>query len=229
MSKELEISFKILNVIDTGIYECEPIGKTYGYPIWVVCAFDFTLLKTEDLSSLDLHKIEGKEQYVSNTNKGEPIFVIPKTVFMKLSEDDEDGSFGYYKASGNFTDNPYKPDLAKEMREKVKENENTTTTPTTTRVKVAPQLLRNQRQPRDLSPEPKNDYGKNIREKLFEMIESYEPTQPMTSDFKKKKSLKKSLKKNKKSLKKSKTSIKCKKIPYAWKPSSIKKSPFRTT
>ena len=242
MSETFEISFEIVNTIDRGIYECYPIGKTYGYPIWIVCSFDFTSLKYEDLSGLVLRKIEGEEQqYVSNTNKGKSIFVIPKTVFMKLSEDDEDGSFGYYKASDNFTDNPSKPDLAKEMREKVKKDENTTTTPTkpTTRVKVAPQLLRNQRQSRDRSPEPKNNYGEKIREKLFEMIESYEPTQPMTSDFKKKKSLKKSLKKkslkkskkslkkNKKSKNKSKTSIKCKKTPYAWKSSSIKKSPFR--
>ena len=239
MSETLEISFEIVNMIDTGIYECYPIGKTYGYPIWIVCSFDFTSLKYEDLSGLVLRKIK-EEQYVSNTNKGKgkSIFVIPKIVFIELSSD-EDGQFGYYNASDNFTDNPYKPDLAKEMREKVKEDENTTTTPTkpTTRVKVAPQLLRNQRPPRDRSPEPepKNDYGKNIREKLFKMIESYEPTQPMTSDFKKKKTkkslkkkTKKSLKKKtKKSKKKSKTSIKCKKTPYAWKSSSIKKSPFR--
>jgi hypothetical protein len=223
MSETLEISFEILNTIDTGIYECYPIGKTYGYPIWIVCSFDFTSLKYEDLSGLVLRKIK-EEQYVSNTNKGKgkSIFVIPKIVFIELSSD-EDSQIGYYNASDNFTDNPYKPDLAKEMREKVKEDENTTTTPTkpTTRVKVAPQLLRNQRPPRDRSPEPepKNDYGKNIREKLFKMIESYEPTQPMTSDFKKKKT--------KKSKKKSKTSIKCKKTPYAWKSSSIKKSPFR--
>jgi hypothetical protein len=38
---------------------------------------------------------------------------------------------------------------------------------------------------------------------------------------------KKNKKSSRKSLNKSKTSIKCKKTPYAWKSSSIKKSPFR--
>jgi hypothetical protein len=56
------------------------------------------------------------------------------------------------------------------------------------------------------------------RKKLF----SDSPIPPTIPHFKKNK------KSSRKSVNKSKTSIKCKKTPYAWKSSSIKKSPFRT-
>jgi hypothetical protein len=227
MDEKLCISFRIINVIDTGIYECEPIGdNSYSYPIWIVCTFDFTKLKNEDLSDLELHKIPKKEQYISNISKegkNKAIFVIPKTVFIKLSENDYD-SLGYFTPSGEFTDNEYKPFAAKEIREEVKEYEKTNTTPTkATRVRDVPPLLRNKRPPRDPSPEPgghlKNDYDdKKIRDNLKKMMNdmriaaSYDLTQPITpqiaSPFKKKKSLKKKKSKSKNSLKKKKSKSK---------------------
>ena len=228
MDKPLLISFEIKNKIETGIYECDPIGdNSYSYPIWIVSTFDFTELNDEDLLGLKLYKITEKEEYVSNIskegkNKDKAIFVIPKTVFIELSNDpDPYYSLGHNAPSGEFTDNESKPFVANEIHEKVKEYENTNTTPTkSTRVDVPPPLLRKKR-PRDPSSDPdgrsKNDYYKKNRDRLKGMMNyiaaSYDPTQPITpqiaSPFKKKKSLKKKSLKKKKS--KSKKSLKKKK------------------
>ena len=221
MDKPLLISFRIINVIKTGIYECVPIGNSYDYPIWIVSTFDFTELNNEDLLGLKLYKITEKEEYVSNISKEDKaIFVIPKTVFIELSNDIYD-SLGFNAPSGEFTDNESKPSVANEIHEKVKKYENTNTTPIkATRVDVPPPLLGKKR-PRDPSSDPdgrsKNDYYKKNRDRLKGMMNyiaaSYDPTQPITpqiaSPFKKKKSLKKKSLKKKKS--KSKKSLKKKK------------------
>ena len=235
MSETLPTGFSIYKRLEDGIYECEPKGFS-NCPFWIIASLDLnTKLKNSDLENVrDFKSINGKDGHYTATANGKPIIAIKRTEFRKYFDDEEE-YFGI--------DVPSTEPILEKDREDVARSVNIDylITPGVRKgrnIVLTPKL--NRRTQRDLSPgQSVNLFSLSyedltVRKKLQQIIEEdIQPTIPSTiSRLKKnKKSLKKSLKKNKKSLKKSKkkskTSIKCKKTPYAWKSSSIKKSPFR--
>jgi hypothetical protein len=232
----LPTRFIIYQELDTGIYECGPIGVLRledNYPIWVIASLDLKDLKLEkdDLVNVsNFRSIIGKDKHYIATatakanNKPITIIAIPQIEFRKYFGD-EDGDFGI--------DVPRITSTSENDREDVVRNVNTTHLKTPDarerrNINELPPIIRHQTCLNILSPghprlklfSSSSSYKDSpIREKLKEIIDDIPPTIPH---------FKKSKKSSRKSLNKSKTSIKCKKTPYAWKSSSIKKSPFRT-
>ncbi len=242
MAETLPTGFSNCKLLDKGIYECEPTGvlnSEDNYPFWIIASLDLiTKLENDDLKKVEILKpIIGKDGHYIATANDKPIIAIPQIEFRRYFGDEYD-DFGIVVPRTIPTSKKDREDVARSVNidhlktPGVRKGRNTALTPISNR----------HRTQRDPSPGKSinlfSSYKDSpIREKLKEIVEDIPPTIPSTiSRLKKsKKSLKKSLKKNKKSLKKSlkkskkksKTSIKCKKTPYAWKSSSIKKSPFR--
>ena len=229
----LPTGFRIYQELDYGIYECDPIGvrhSEHNYPYWIIASLNLkTKLEDSDLVNVsDFKPINGKDgQYTAMAN-GKPIISIPQIVFKKYYGD-EDGDFGVDDPRIIPTSEKDRKDVARSV------NIDHLITPEVKRgrkIELIP-ISNIHRTQRDSSPDSSpgrhsiNLFSSSykdlsIRKKLKEIIDTIPPTIPL---FKKKKN---SLRKSKKnSVKKSKTSIKCKKTPYAWKSSSIKKSPFR--
>jgi hypothetical protein len=182
-----------------------------------------TGLENNDLKNVsNFRSIIGKDKNYTAKANGKPIIAIPQIEFRKYFGDDEDGDFGI--------DVPRIIPTSENDREDVVRNVNTNhlKTPEKRGRETNNTLMPTRNRTRqDLSPgrprlklfSSSSSYKDSpIREKLKEIIDNIPPTIP---HFKKNK------KSSRKSLNKSKTSIKCKKTPYAWKSSSIKKSPFR--
>lgn len=226
----LPTGFSIYQELDEGIYECEPIGVRHlehNYPFWIIASLDLKEIKEVKEGDLvnvsDFSLVKGEENYYTATANGKPIIAIPQIVFIKQFGD-EDGDFGVYVTRTKPISERERDDIVIHVKKLVKTVEEYFKTPTrkTSQARQA-RYERSERSERSRSPN---------REKLFSSPHYRDSPKTQTSEIsstipffkKKKKSLRKS---NKNSLKKSKKSIKCKKTPYAWKSSSIKKSPFR--
>lgn len=209
--------FSIYQKLDDGIYECEPRGVLHlehNYPFWIIASLDLnTKLQNSDLEDVrDFKPIIRKDDHYTATANGKPIIAIKQEEFIKYFGDEYD-DFGIVVPRTIPTSEKNRQDVARSV------NIEHLTTPGARRGRnIALTSISNRRTPRDLSPgQPINfsSYRDSpIRDQIKKIVEDIPPTIP---HFKKKKN----------SLKKSKKSIKCKKTPYAWKSSSIKKSPFR--
>jgi hypothetical protein len=224
----LPTGFKIYQQLDldTGIYECGPIGVLHledNYPIWVIASLD---LKDLNLKKNDLVKVSDfrpyyrEKIYYTAMINDRLIIAEPQTEFRKMYED-EDEDFGDYWPRSEPISERERDDIVGRVKKLVNTFEKDFKTPTRKTSQACQAGY--ERSERSRSPN---------REKLFSSPHYRDSPKTQTSEIsstipffkKKKKSLRKS---NKNSLKKSKKSIRCKKTPYAWKSSSIKKSPFR--
>jgi hypothetical protein len=224
-ASSLPTGFSIYQKLDKGIYECEPKGVRHlenNYPYWIIASLD---LKERDLVNVSDFSLVKEENYYTATANGKPIIAIPQIVFIKQFGD-EDEDFGVYVPRTepvSERERDYVVGRVKELVRRVEEYFKTPTRKTRKSDSQAHIYARSERSERSRSP---------TREKLFSSPHYRDSPKTQTSEItstipsfkKKKKSLRKS---NKNSKNKSKTSIKCKKTPYAWKSSSIKKSPFR--
>jgi hypothetical protein len=242
MSETLPTGFSNCKRLEDGIYECEPTGvlnSEDNYPYWIIASLDLiTDLTDNDLENVRYFKpIIGKDGHYIATANGKSIIAIPQIEFRRYFGDEYD-DFGIVVPRTIPTSKKDREDVARSVNidhlktPGVRKGRNTALTPISNRQRT--QRVPSPGQSVNLFSSSYKDSP--VREKLKEIVDDIPPTIPSTiSRLKKnKKSLKKSLKslkKNKKSLKKSKkkskSSIKCKKTPYAWKSSSIKKSPFR--
>jgi len=241
----LPTGFKIYQKLDTGIYECGPIGVRhleYNYPIWVIASLDLKDLKVkeDDLVKVDFDLEYKQENYYIAMVNGRPIIAEPQTEFREIvfnknyhnkydeydedEDEDEDEDFGAPWPRSNPILEEEKASVVTHVKELITAHEKPFNTPG--RGHGFPQYYTNNKSDQSRSPNKMNRRGHGTgrssapkRKKLF----SYSPTIPPTIPH-----FKKNKKSSRKSLNKSKTSIKCKKTPYAWKSSSIKKSPFRT-
>ena len=140
--------------------------------------------------------------------------------------EDEDEDFGNYWPRNEPISEEEKASVVTHIKELITAHEKPFNTPR--RGHGIPRYYTNNRSDRSCSPNKitrrrhgtgrsdRSDRSRSPKRNLFSSPDS--PIPPTIPHFKK----------NKKSVNKSKTSIKCKKTPYAWKSSSIKKSPFRT-
>lgn len=213
--------------LDTGIYECEPTGfhtLKHNYPFWIIASLDLNLLNLKKNDSVDVDfDLDYKQEnhYIAMAN-GRPIIAIPATR-IDIESEDEYESFGVPVPRTESISEEEKASVVtrvKELVRHVKKRFNTPRRGHGTRQYYTNKIPRRghgtrQSDQSDQSPSPK-------RKKLFSNS-TIPPTIPPTIPH-----FKKNKKSSRKSLNKSKTSIKCKKTPYAWKSSSIKKSPFRT-
>lgn len=225
----LPTGFRIYQKLVDGIYECEPKGVRHlenNYPYWIIASLDLKEIKEikeGDLVNVSDFSLVKEENYYTATANGKPIIAIPQIIFIKQFGD-EDGDFGVYVPRTEPTSERERDDVVRRVKKLVKTVEEYFKTPTrkTSQARQA-RYERSERSERSRSPN---------REKLFSSPHYRDSPKTQTSEIpptipsfkKKKKSLRKS---NKNSLRKSKNGIKCKKTPYAWKSSSIKKSPFR--
>jgi hypothetical protein len=108
----LPTEFTIYKKLDTGIYECGPIGVHHledNYPIWVIASLDLKDLKEEEGESVKVSNFRSyyreKFYYTAMTNDrliiAEPQTDFRKSVFNKnyhnkYDEYDEDEDFGNY-------------------------------------------------------------------------------------------------------------------------------------
>ena len=220
----LPMGFSIYQKLDEGIYECEPIGirhLEHNYPFWIIASLDLEEIKEGDLVNVsDFRLVKGEENYYTATANGKPIIAIPQIIFKKYQDDDYE-ELGINVPRTKPISERERDDIVRDVKKLVKTVEEYFKTPT--RKTSQARYERSERSERSRSPN---------REKLFSSPRYRDSPKTQTSEIsatiplfkKKKKSLRKS---NKNRLKKSKKSIKCKKTPYAWKSSAIKKSPFR--
>ena len=233
----LPTRFKIYQQLDldTGIYECGPIGVLHledNYPIWVIASLD---LKDLNLKKNDLVKVSDfrpyyrEKIYYTAMINDRLIIAEPQTEFRKMYED-EDEDFGNYWPRNEPISEEEKASVVTHIKELITAHEKPFNTPR--RGHGIPRYYTNNRSDRSWSPNKitrrrhgtgrsdRSDRSRSPKRNLFSSPDSTIP--PTIPHFKKNK------KSSRKSLNKSKTRIKCKKTPYAWKSSSIKKSPFRT-
>lgn len=199
--------------VKSGIYECNPSDQTsqINNSVWTILKNDFSKITDEELKELIYVKTIKEGRYLYETKNNKRLIAIQKTTDFILDETKDDILL-YRNPSFIFSDISPRDKLVT-PKNPISQNRYDSPQPDDRKVPHAY---------RDELP---------LREKLNDIltllggnrIES--PLRPRKLNLFKSK--KKSLKKNKKSLKKSKTSINCKKTPYAWKPSFIKKSPFR--
>jgi hypothetical protein len=231
----LPTGFSIYQELDKGIYECEPKGVRHlenNYPYWIIASLDLKEikdLKEGDLVNVSDFSLIKEENYYTATANGRPIIAIPATR-IDIESEDEYESIGVPVPRTEPTSERERDDVVRRVKELVRRVEEYFKTPTRKTRKSDNQAriyTRSDRSDRSRSPN---------REKLFSSPHYRDSPKKQTSEIsatiplfkKKKKSLRKSNKNSlRKSKNKSKTSIKCKKTPYAWKSSSIKKSPFR--
>lgn len=216
-----------------GIYECDPIGvrhSEHNYPYWIIASLDLKKIKEieeGDLVNVNFDLYYRQENYYTAMANDRLIIAVPQIEFKKIEfkkiyhdeydeydEDDEDEyeDFGKHAPRGDPILEEEKADVVIRIKELITAHEKAFNTPR--RGHGIRQAVRNARSERSRSPTRGNLFPSQHYEES--------PIPPTIPQFKKNK---KSLRKSKN---KSKTSIKCKKTPYAWKSSSIKKSPFRT-
>jgi hypothetical protein len=224
----LPTGFSIYQDLDKGIYECEPIGVRHlenNYPFWIIASLDLKEikdLKEGDLVNVSDFSLKGEENYyIAKANGSRLIIAVPQIEFKKDQDDDYE-ELGVYVPRTNPISERERDDIVGRVKQLVKTVEEYFKTPTRKTRKSDSQAPTKAQSERSRSPYGKLFSSPHYRDSPKTQTSEISSTIPLFK--KKKKSLRKS---NKKSKNKSKTSIKCKKTPYAWKSSSIKKSPFR--
>jgi hypothetical protein len=220
----LPTGFRIYQKLDDGIYECEPIGVRHlgnNYPYWIIALLDLKEIKGDLVDVHDFRVIKGEENYYTATANGMSIIATPSTRIDIDSEDEYD-SIGVPKGKVEPTPENEKEDVARLLNEKYFKTPKRQSRKSD--IRQAPTKApyeRSERSERSRSPKREklvlSPYSSKIK-KISEIRQNIQSTIPATIPL---------FKKKKNSLRKSKNGIKCKKTPYAWKSSSIKKSPFR--
>jgi hypothetical protein len=280
----LPTEFIIYQELDTGIYECGPIGVRHledNYPIWVIASLD---LKDLNLKKNDLVKVSDfrsyyrEKIYYTAMINDRLIIAEPQTEFRESVnknyhnkyDEDEDEDVGAPWPRSESISEEEKASVVTHVKELITDHEKPFNTPRrgygiprSDRSRSPNKMtrrwhgtLRSDQYDRSRSPNKmtrrwhgtlrSDQYDRSrssnkmtrrgrgrgtsryytnnrSRSPIHNLFSSPDSTIPPTIPH-----FKKSKKSSRKSLNKSKTSIKCKKTPYAWKSSSIKKSPFRT-